>query len=530
VWQARQSVQEGARAQALQNFVVDLFENAGTSPAGTPLDVRQLLDAGVRRGSRELARQPQARAELFGVIARLRVGLGDYEQALALRLRQQQIVATLDDVPSSLRLESVTGLGLTRRMLGENQGCADSMRAWQALARREEHQLPVQASEFYSQLGRCERALGETQTAHALFERSLSLRRDPLKNDAGVVENLADLAGLRADGGDSAGAAHELRNALAMLRGKVGERQPLAIDILRNLCTLQRDLGDTDGAERDCRAALALASELQGAEHRATVDARSQLAALLVDEGRYAEAGAQFQSAQAWLVARLGEQHEDVARNYNNLAVVAWERGDLERALGDNAAAIAIARKTRSRQLAGLVFIRALILHSAGRDDEAATVLPESLALRERAGGRPGLLGDTLRLSGEIQAALGHAPLAEQQLERALALTREGYGAAHSHTLRSEISLARLRAAHGDRRALAQLQRIGTRQETDIELRKAVWRARAYAAEADCGGARAAQAQSGLNALSIVVHRAQAEGGVLTREIDALRDACAQAR
>src|SRR5699024_10992539 len=42
-WQARQAVQEASRAQALQDFVVGLFENAGTTPEGAPLDVRQLL-------------------------------------------------------------------------------------------------------------------------------------------------------------------------------------------------------------------------------------------------------------------------------------------------------------------------------------------------------------------------------------------------------------------------------------------------------------------------------------------------------
>ena len=40
LWQARQFVQEGARAQAMKDFVVGLFENAGSTPEGVPLDVR----------------------------------------------------------------------------------------------------------------------------------------------------------------------------------------------------------------------------------------------------------------------------------------------------------------------------------------------------------------------------------------------------------------------------------------------------------------------------------------------------------
>src|SRR6185312_12773315 len=78
-WQARQALREAARAQAMQDFVVGLFQNAGDTPGN--VDVRRLLDAGIERGDHELARQPEARAELYGVVARLRIGLGDYRAA-----------------------------------------------------------------------------------------------------------------------------------------------------------------------------------------------------------------------------------------------------------------------------------------------------------------------------------------------------------------------------------------------------------------------------------------------------------------
>src|SRR3546814_11643192 len=78
LWQSRQFVQEGARAQALKDFVVGLLENAARTPEAVPLDVRPLLDAGVQRVHIDLARQPQARAHRFGVIARLRPALGPH--------------------------------------------------------------------------------------------------------------------------------------------------------------------------------------------------------------------------------------------------------------------------------------------------------------------------------------------------------------------------------------------------------------------------------------------------------------------
>lgn len=528
VWQSRQSVQEGARAQALQDFVVGLFENAGSTPEGTPLDVRQLLEAGVQRGDRELSRQPQAHAELLGVIARLRLGLGDYSEALGLLQRQEAIIASLDGTPASLRLESSTDMGHTQRMLGRYAACVSTMRPWQTLARREEHQLPAQASEFYSQLGRCQRLAGDAAAARVMFERSLALRRDPLKNQAGIVENLADLAALRAESGDTARARKELRDALSQLRQKVGPRHPLAIDILRNLCSLQREQGDTLGAERDCREALSLALELQGPQSRTTVDARRQLAALHVDEGRFTEAEQEFNDSQAWLLARLGMEHEDVARNYNSLAIVAWERNDIDTALRDLDRAIAISRKRDNRsQLAAQLFNRALVLHDVGRDAEARPQLLESLRLRQALPGRhQGLVGDTLRLLGATNAALGNRAAARPQLLQALALTQEGYGATHPHTRRSALSLARYDAGQGDASALQQLQRLGELPETDVELRKVAWLARAYFAQLTCHGPQRARAMGMLEALGATLQQAQPEGGAVVREIAAIRDGC----
>src|SRR3546814_4107151 len=103
------------------------------------------------------------------VIARLRLGLGDYDDAATLLDRQTAILDALDNVPPSLRLESATDLGHTRRMLGHHADCIAGMRPWQALARREEHQLPAQASEFYSQLGRCLHQAGQYDAARRMF-------------------------------------------------------------------------------------------------------------------------------------------------------------------------------------------------------------------------------------------------------------------------------------------------------------------------------------------------------------------------
>jgi serine/threonine-protein kinase len=530
-WQARQAVQEASRAQALQDFVVGLFEHAGNgSGSGDgPLDVRQLLDAGVERGNRELGRQPAARAELFGVIARLRLGLGDYAPALQLLERQALIVDALGtDAPPSLRLESATDRGRAHLLLGGERACIGVMEPQQPLAQREQKQLPVQVSEFWSQLGRCQRAAGAADAARPLFQRSLALRRDQLHDDAGMVENLADLASLQADAGRIAEARTGYRAALRQLRERVGARHPLSIDLLRSLCALQREAGDTIGAQRDCGSALVLARELHGDNHPATIDARRQLAAIQVDMGRYAEAEAALRESRAWLLARLGPDHDSVARDDNSLGIIAWERGDAAAALAALDRSIAIRRRNGDPlDLAGVLFNKAMVLHDLHRDAQARPLLEEARRLRSaRLGASHPLVGDSDRLLGEVDAALGDTPRALAELRAAVRSTRTGYGAAHPHARRAELSLAAFQAARGDRAAMARLDTLAALPQSEIELRKVAWLAGATAAAGRCHGPQRDHALALLQALQADVRNAQPEGGAIARAVAAARASC----
>jgi len=525
-WQARQALREANRAQAMQNFVAGLFESAGNTPMDAPMDLRALLDLGIVRGERSLARQPQARAELYGVVARLKLGLGDYREASALLDRQAMLLRELPDAPTSLRLEAATLRGSAHRLLSDARGCQRQMQPLLAVADREQEQLPAQVAAFYSQLARCRHELGERNLANQLFSRSLKLRRDN-GDDVGVAESLLDLAALHADDGNPRQAIRTLREALVQFRQKVGDRHPLAIDMLRALCSLERNNDDLAAAERDCRASLALAQELHGRDHRSAIDARRQLAALYVDLGRFGEAESEFLDTYAWMRTRLHRNHPDLARTYNSLGVVAWERGDLKRALRYQALAVEAWRTgTNPGLLAAGTYNMAMILHSAGEHARALPLVRESRALRARRfGAEHELVGDSDRLLGEVMAALGDTDGARTALANAVRLTRAGYGEVHSHTRRAEVSLARFEAAQGDPAALQRLRDMASYEGRDIEQRKASWLARAYAAGFDCA-TRPAQGKAELGAVLAQIQLALPEGGALPREIAAIHARC----
>ena len=530
-WQAREAVREASRAQALQDFVIGLFERAGGGDGDAPLDVRALLAAGLERGDRELMRQPTARAELMGVVARLRLGLGDYLPALELLREQSGLVQALgNEAPHSLRLESATELGRAQWLLGDQQACIEAMVPRAALAQREQRQLPVQVAEFWSQLGRCRRAAGMPDAARPLFQRALALRRDVLHDEPGSIQNLADLAGLQADSGQFAKALDGDRAALRQLRTNVGVRHPLAVTLLSEMCILQRNLGDTVGAERDCGSALELARDLHGESHPATIAARRAMAVMQVEIGRLAEAKAALDSTRAWTVAHAGAGHVDVADDDDGLARIQWERGDLEGALSTLDRAMASLRESgrSSSLLADVLSHKALVLHELHRDGEARTLLEEARGIRIRIfGTEHPRVGDTDRQLGDVDAALGEQARARAELAAAVRVTHGALGDAHALSRRAQLSLARFQAAQGDLAALTRLDALAAqRAPREIGLRKVAWLAGAAAAAQRCHGPQRRHALASLRALAAEVRNAQPEGGSTAREIAAAQAGC----
>src|SRR5687768_8520375 len=198
-WQAQRALDEAERAQAMQAFVVALFEH--TDQAGEGLDVRTLLDAGVRRADTELVGQPQTRAELLGLVARLRQGLGDDREALELLDRQSQVLATMEgDIGARIGIESAALRGRSLRALGEPEVCVRTLVPWMAASQAQAASQPLAVAEFVSQLGRCHRDLvGGTAVARDLFGQALALRRQGASPSKALqAESQADLAGLLA--------------------------------------------------------------------------------------------------------------------------------------------------------------------------------------------------------------------------------------------------------------------------------------------------------------------------------------------
>ena len=516
--QRQQAVRETARAQALQDFVIGLFENAGVAATGKPVDVQTLVDAGELRGERELARQPRAHAELLGVIARIRTALGQYREAGELLARQQDLLRGLPDAPPALRLDAATQRGRLQRLEGDAPACIATLQPIFSQARAAQAQLPALAADYYSQLARCQRSVGERDPARRLFEQSLSLRRSALGDDIGVVENLTDLAALSVDAGDPAQALRGFQNALAQLRGVAGPRHPLAIDILRSIGAAEQQIGRNAAAARAYGEALVLSDDLQGPSHPATLGLRRLHGLLLLEEGRIAEARAQLEANHPLLLQRYGANGPEAAASWDALGQAAHAAGELAAAHEDYLRAARLLRDLQQpAALADTLERDAAVLVESGRAEPALRVLEDINRLRERE-----TVG-VLLLQAEAQALLGDLPGALARLDAAQSL--------QPNSLQTRIARARLQlgdeATDARTRAAAEasLEAIAAQPVTDGARLRAHLMSRAVLADALCQRDPVA-GLAAYRGLQEKLAELRPQGGALARPAEAGHRAC----
>ena len=530
-WQVRTARAEAQRAEAMaqraeamHDFVVGLFEQAEKEAGPTnAVDIRRLLDAGVRRTNTEFASQPITRYELLALIARMRLRLGDYAAAIAV-LDQQP---ALSGAPNEVQVESLQLRGDALRQLGQPGRCRDLLNAHMDLLDGRNEVAQLKDADYLSVLGRCERALQHIDLAREHFKHALAIRvalRDAAKSEA---ESLVDLATLESDSGHGKIAMTGMLDALQRLHAAHDEQGPPAISIWLNLGNLYREAGNGAAAENAYRTDYRLAMGLYGSGHPATIDAERGLAAIYVDQGKLDQAEALFTQAQTQLTRLLGPDHPDLGSMSNSLGIIAWERGDT--ATAETRLRRAIELWANSPRLQGGVFNLAMVLHGAGRDAEAKPVALRALELREHQfGASHGLVGASLRQLGEIALAEHDLAAAEPLLLHALDILRADFGPAHTATGQTQLAVARLRLAQqrpADAQALIDdiLHRF---TPSDAEHRRLLWATRALSARMQC--ALPTNAAQGRRAMQKVRDEVIAElsVSVIARDMSAALSAC----
>lgn len=525
VWQADRALAQAARAQAMQDFVIALFEQADGAGSAQTIDVRALLDAGVRRADSELLGQPQSRAELLGLIARLRLGLGDDRAALELLQRQEPLLATLpESIALRIGLDAAALRGRALQVLGDYPGCVAVLGPWQvrskALARP--HPLPV--AELLSQLGRCHHRMGELGIARDLFDTALLLRRSQAARQA-EAESQTDLAMLQADAAQPEVALQAMQQALLLLRGHGGDRNALGVRVWQGLAALQRQLGDAQESESSYRQALEIALGRFGVAHPATAAVQQALGNLLLLRGKFGEAERLLQLARDQLARQFGAEHDYLWPLWRDLGTAQRELGRSEVAIASYSQALRLARRQADAETLSQLLCQLAAVHADVDElDRAEILAAECRRLAE--GARSPAALHALRLQARIELQRGDVAAAAAWLGASEPLLRRHPGDADANAL--AVLRARIAMAQDDRTAVARQLAAVLPERASQPEHAWQWQALALQSALRCRSGDSVAGRDQRRLLLAALVQRQPERQHLLRELESLSDACAE--
>jgi len=424
-----------ARATRTADFLRGLFEVAAPSRSGgEKITARQLLDQGTARIEKELAGEPELRADLMALMGDVHRELALYDEARGLLGRS---VAIRRRMPGGDRLALASSLHGLARVL-EDQGEPGAARKLyeEALKIREQALGGTHADvgRTLGGLGRVVMAQGDLRAARRLHERAAKILESalgPRHPEVGLALKDLGVAAARVDGAHVAKASFQ--RSLGVLESAYGPDHPHVANARMHLGEALSGTGDRLAARREYERALPALERAYGPAHPVVAAVLSILADLRIASGLENKdpdgAIADYQRALAIQEASLGPQHPDLAFNLTGLGR-AWRikgdddraRGYFERSLALSEAAFGAAHVNLAVPLTELAGLH----ERAGRYSEALRVYERVLAIREKAHG-PDHPSFTMPLfhMARIERTLDHPARCEALLRRVLEIHRD---------------------------------------------------------------------------------------------------------
>jgi len=309
LWQAQAARHEAAKANAIKDFLIGLFENGDVEQPDALLKrqqtVEQLLAHSAQALSTELKDQPQVRADLQGVLGGLLHNLSIGDAAIAVRQdRVKQLQAM--GAPVAEQAQAWRDLAESQDLRGDTAGVQRSLDQGLALCRGAApqvlacHSLRIKQAGVWLVSRRLKDAVTEVDQAVAVL-RQLAPRSEALaealvaRGDAFTVQNRPDEA------------YASYQEALALRANLWG---PQSVRLARDRYALalglwsQRRLGQT--ADQLTQAWRTM-SQAVGREHTNALVIELQLGRLMVLRSNSAEGHAHIAHAANGLLAREAE-------------------------------------------------------------------------------------------------------------------------------------------------------------------------------------------------------------------------------
>ena len=416
--QAFSAREQALRAQAVTNYLVDVFRVADprSTPGGSRMSVRDVLDAGVKRMQGQLVRQPQLEASFSEVLGTIYQGLGEYDRATV--LLQRSLALRNDWREETVYPDTLAKLARAQYESGDYAAATrDTAKALAAHTAQSGPNSPRVARDLALQ-GEIARRQGDFVHGEVLLQQALAMSRATLKAPhEQIAAQLNQLAALYGDAGKIDGAASLTEQSLAMFRRLYGEDH---LDVAENLVNLAVFRMQTDRIEQALPLfgeAIAIYRRLLPPDHPLLGLALANQARALDRLKRYREADPLYREALAMQQRMLGYQHPDLATTLNNLAVLRLHEDDFSGSAEYSRQAMTIwAAQGKPEHPFALISKAhlAVALRESGDLAQAERMTREVLASRQRQLGQKNRavalslddLGVVLRLSGHAEQAV----------------------------------------------------------------------------------------------------------------------------
>lgn len=456
--QARVAQRETLRTQAVQDFLVGLFNEADPARAqGRELTVRDLMAKGERDLAAKLHDEPELRVALEGTLVALYLKLGDGQRALPLAIARSELALQTDGAKSLSLADARLSLAKVQTALGHHEAAMTTLAlATPVLAQQGElraHDMldaGMLHAENLEALNRLPEARAELRRLLPLLEVRYGLHSWPvLRAHVSLATNLASE-------GDTEQALARLRELTPWLQQAQPEQALDRPAMMADIGYVQWQARAWDDAGRSLRQAIADIDRLVGPNNSLSIQAGRTLGMVYLDAGDYRQAGTTFEQNRQRSVAFHGAQDSETALNLS-FQVMALNR--LGRAQAAEAAAQAAVAMTRSQHTLSASVVRGLhrrlgaALLMAGKPGAALAELDPLVAEEIAAHQLDNRHAATLAFRAGALNALGHATQALADTQASAALWRQVPGPSGRIGLAKVLlteALVRLRAPAAD--------------------------------------------------------------------------------
>jgi serine/threonine-protein kinase len=455
LWQARVATGEAAKARAVKDFLVSVFEVSDPDKAkGEQVTARDLLDRGAARIDQELTGQPAVAEELLGLMGGLYRQHGLYDQARPLLEKDLALRRRSHGDDSGPVAESLSRLADLHHESGDLARSEPLRRQALDLHRRHQGKASPASVRDANELAILLMDTGRYQESGAVLDDTLTqVSADRGQENADYAYSLNTRQRLLYAQGRYPEAETAMRRVLEIRLPLLGERHTLVSEAFANLGTLALMRGDAAESERMSRRALAIGTSLYGEDHPKLAITLNNLAKAVQEQGRLEEAITLQRRSLALRRKQLGEGNPQLAVNFHNLALMLRERGEREEAIRLLEEAVAINRKhVGDEHVAQAITFGslALVLRDVGRAAEAEPLFRRSLAVFRKQGlEKHAKFPDVLEGLGLLLVDGRRLEEAEGLLREAVDRRRQAMGDGAWRTAAAKAALARCLRARG---------------------------------------------------------------------------------